>query len=104
MHHTREAESIGSRTRRRMPACLLFSSRGNKSKRANAIAHRLTSAERDLHFVRDWSEERAGRRNKMVRGCRAGRQIAEVGRLLAYEIGGRDSAPEADAGDRLRAL
>src|SRR5260370_53012 len=101
VQHTREAESIDSRACQQMLPCLLFSSRGHKSKRAYAITYCFAGAKRDLSFVRDWSEERSGRRNQVVRGGRIGRQTAEGWRLLAHEIGRRDSAAGAHAGEKV---
>src|SRR6266436_1657445 len=104
VQHTREAESIDSPPHQWMLGCLLFSSRGDENKWANAVAHSFAGAQRDLDFVRDGSEERPCRCDQVVRGCRARRQTAEGWRLLAYEIGGRNPAAEANVGDRFRAV
>src|SRR6266481_166563 len=96
VQHTREAESIDSPPHQWMLGCLLFSSRGDENKWANAVAHCFAGAKCDVYFVRDGSEERPCRCDQVVRGCRGGRQTAKAWRLLAHEIGGRDSAAETD--------
>src|SRR6266581_6479599 len=104
VQHTRKAESIDKRAHQRMLACLLFSSHGQESEWTNIAAHCFAGAKRDGDFVCDWSKERFSRDNKMVRGCRGGWQTTKTWRLLAHEVRGRDSAAQANAGDRFRAI
>src|SRR5438093_12534266 len=84
VQHTRGAESIRRRANRSMADGLLFFSCEHKNESRNIVTHSIAGAQRDLDSVHDWGEAHAGRRNQVVRGCRAGRRLAEARRLLAY--------------------
>ena len=92
------------RVSQRTHDCLLSFSSSHENGSTSSLTNCFAGAERNLNSLRHWRETYFGRRDQVVRGRRAGGQVAEAGRLLARGICGWNSAAEADAGDWFGAI